>query len=264
MIHCPEAFCLAAKCLTSAHASLAVATYGLAGLVAGKQSPASRILHLCGRNCVRPNCNPSMGGAYEETTERKPATNVSNRTKHGGNGMVKPGTLIATLRRERGLSQHKLGELTAFSRDYVAGVEWTGHGSVAFYRACEKVFELDEDALLQWTFLAKAELFAKRYGVSIERFAAGLSKALHGFRATESTTPASEPDEKLRGQEEATDAQETSKPVRNKRRRRSLMLTGDGGKSLISPVPFFSERKVVSSLLPKNVPTPREENPHAR
>ena len=250
MIHCPEAFCLAAKCLTSVHASLAVATYGIAGLIAGKQSPASRIMYLCDLNCVRCVRDKCPGGesAYEKRKERSQVGNAATQSNHRRNGMVKPGTLIATLRKERGLSQHKLGELTAFSRDYVAGVEWTGHGSVAFYRACEKVFELEEDALLQWTFLAKAELFAKRYGVSIERFAAGLSKALHGFRATESTTATSEPNEELRGQEEATGAQETSKPVRNKRRRRSLMLTGGGGKSLISPGPFFSERKFVSDI----------------
>ena len=240
MLYSPEAFCLATKWLICAHSSLAVATYGLVGYLGGRKSPVSKILHLCGRDCVRCNGNQPADRGREERREAKPQRGVPRAPQARRRDMVKPGTLIATLRKERGLAQHKLGELTGFSRDYVAGVEWTGHGSVAFYRACEKAFDLEEDALLQWTFLAKAELFAQRYGVSVERFAAGLQKALQGFRTHEGATPPPELAAELHGPEAAPSPEEApGKVVRNQRRKRSLMLTQGRGKALISPRSFF-------------------------
>ena len=137
----------------------------------------------------------------------------------------------------RALAGLPAGELTGFSRDYAAGVEWTGQGSVAYYRACEKAFDLEEDALLQWTFLAKAEAFAHRYGVSIERFAAGLQKALLGFRLDEGAAPSPQDTPELRSEEKAPRKKEAGKSVRNIRRRRSLMSTNGG--SFGTPLSLF-------------------------
>lgn len=113
------------------------------------------------------------------------------------------GMLVRGLREEHGWSQRVLAEKTGFSREYVAGVEWSGKGSVNFLKEVERVFNLEQGSLLKWPAYSAALLWCRRNKLRIADYIEMLRQAEAGFRPAPRSGPGSPPNEREPREEDA-------------------------------------------------------------
>ena len=161
--------------------------------------------------------------------------------------MQSVGALVRGLREERGWSQRILAEKTGFSREYVAGVEWSGKGSVNFLKECERVFSLEQGSLLKWPAYSAALLWCRRNKLRIVDYIEMLRQAEAGFRPAPRGGPEPQPAEREpREEDTGALAEKGSRGVVGRRARRIMSTLGS--RMRLELVAFFCDLRVV--LLP--------------